>query len=248
MQIDEYRKLAETEDGMWYFHALNRRMLLPLRRWRGRPARVLDAGCGTGGLIRTLASHEPAWAITGLDFSPVACSLARERTSAEIVEGSITDLPFAAESFDIVTCADVLSQVWDGSLALREFARVLRPGGVVVINVAAYQWMWSYHDDTCETRHRYRRSELLRLVQDCGLRPTRATYANMLVFPLIIARRKLFPPSSPTSDVQAYPSAVESVCGAMAWLEHAWLRRGGSLPTGCSVFLAACRPPRSAQG
>lgn len=241
MQIDEYRKLAETEDGMWYFHALNQRMLLPLQPWRGKQARVLDAGCGTGGLIRTLSSQESHWAITGLDFSPIACSLARERTSAEIVEGSITDLPFPESSFDIVTCADVLSQVHDGSMALREFARVLRPGGVAVINVAAYRWMWSYHDETCETRHRYRRSELLRMVRACGLLPIQASYANIFVFPLIIARRKLLPPKAATSDVKAYPPAVESFCASLGRFEHAWLHRGGSFPTGCSVFLAASK-------
>jgi ubiquinone/menaquinone biosynthesis C-methylase UbiE len=241
MQIDEYRKLAETEDAMWYFHALNRRMLLPLQHWHGKPARVLDAGCGTGGLIRSLSSQEPLWAITGLDFSPIACSLAQESTLAETVQGSITDLPFPEGSFDIVTCADVLSQVENGSTAVEEFARVLRPGGVVVINVAAYRWMWSYHDKTCETHHRYRRSELLRMVRACGLRPLQASYANMFIFPLIIARRKLFPPRDATSDVQTYAPAIDIFCGAMAGLEHAWLKRGGSLPTGCSVFLAASK-------
>jgi ubiquinone/menaquinone biosynthesis C-methylase UbiE len=241
MQIDEYRKLAETGDAMWYFRALNHRMMLPLQHWHGKPARVLDAGCGTGGLIRTLSTQNPLWAITGLDFSPIACSLAQESTLAEIVQGSITELPFPAESFDLVTCADVLSQVLNGSMALGEFARVLRPGGVVVINVAAYRWMWSYHDKTCETHHRYRKSELLKMVRDCGLRPLQASYANMILFPLIIARRKLFPPRSATSDVQTYSPAIDLFCGAMAGLEHAWLKRGCSLPTGCSVFLAASK-------
>jgi ubiquinone/menaquinone biosynthesis C-methylase UbiE len=239
MHIDEYRKLAEIEDVMWYFHALNQRMLLPLQPWRGKPARVLDAGCGTGGLIRSLSRQEPHWSITGLDFSPIACSLARESTSVETVQGSITDLPFPQASFDIVTCADVLSQVPDGSTALREFARVLRPGGVVVINVAAYRWMWSYHDETCETHHRYRKSELLRMVRACGLRPHQASYANMFIFPLIIARRKLFPPRAATGDVRQYPILVNIFCRSMAHLEHAWLRHGGILPTGSSVFLAA---------
>jgi len=242
MHIDEYRKLAEVEDHMWYFSALNQRMLIPLRPWHGKPAQLLDAGCGTGGLIRTLSREEPKWSITGLDFSSVACTLARERTGSEILVGSITDLPFPAESFEILTCADVLSQVEDGSQALREFARVLRPGGIAVINVAAYGWMWSYHDKTCVTRHRYRKSELLRLVQECRLEPVMASYVNMLVFPLIIGRRKLFPPRTPSSDVRLYPQMVESFCSAMAWVEHHWLARSGVFPTGCSVFLAARKP------
>jgi len=242
MQLDEYRKLAETEDRMWYFHALHQRMLLPLQQWRGKPASVLDAGCGTGGLIRSLSSQEPHWTITGLDFSPIACSLTRERTSAEIVEGSITKLPFPKCSFDIVTCADVLSHVKDGSLALHEFARVLRPGGVAVINVAAYRWMWSYHDEQVETRHRYRRSELMSMARSSGLRPLRASYANMIIFPLIIARRKFLPPKAATSDVMIYSPLVETIFASMAKLEYAWLQLGLSFPTGCSVFLAASKP------
>jgi SAM-dependent methyltransferase len=239
MHIDEYRKLAETEDKMWYFHALNRRMLIPLGPWQGRQAKVLDAGCGTGGLIRALQKYSPDWSITGLDFSPIACAYARETTRAEIVEGSITELPFAAESFDILTCADVISQVTDGTSAIKEFARVLRPNGVLVINVAAYQWMWSYHDDTCETQHRYRRSELVKMVKSLGLVPLQATYANMLIFPMIIARRKVFPPSAATSDVQTYPSIIENLFGRISQLEQAWLQRGASFPTGCSVFVSA---------
>lgn len=242
MHIDEYRKLAEVEDNMWYFSALNQRILLPLAPWQGRRAQVLDAGCGTGGLIRALSQFEPLWSITGLDFSPVACSLAQERTEANILQGSITELPFPNAHFDIVTCADVISQVEDASLALREFARVLRPGGALVINVAAYRWMWSYHDDTCETRHRFRRSELVQMAKECGLEPIQASYANMMIFPFIIARRKVFPPANPTSDVQTYSPVIDHLFGSLARLEHGLLHQGLSLPTGSSVFLSARKP------
>jgi SAM-dependent methyltransferase len=242
MQLDEYRKLAEVEDEMWYFHTLNSRMLLPLDPWRDRPAQVLDAGCGTGGLIKALQAAGPHWQITGLDFSPTACRLAQERTGAKIVQGSITALPFPDETFNIVVSADVISQVEDGSQAIGEFARVLKSGGMVVLNVAAYQWMWSYHDITCETKHRFRRSELLRLLEGAGLSPRLSSYANMLIFPLIFARRKLFPPAHPTSDVQSYSPAIEGLCGAMARLEYASIRWGLSLPAGCSVFVAAVKP------
>jgi SAM-dependent methyltransferase len=246
MQLDEYRKLAEVEDRMWYFRALNRR----IAHWLARelspdPAQVLDAGCGTGGLIKHLRAAQREWRLTGLDFSPRACELARLRTNVEIVEGSITALPFADASFDAVVSADVICQVEDGAQALREFARVLRPGGVMLLNVPAFRWLWSYHDDTCETKHRYTRPELAALAKEAGFEVRFASYANGLSLPLIAARRKLFPPADPTSDVRLYPAPVEAIFAGMARLEYAWMNLGWGLPLGSSVYLVARKPVRA---
>jgi SAM-dependent methyltransferase len=243
MQLDEYRKLADVEDRMWYFRALNRRITHWLaRELPPRPAQVLDAGCGTGGLIKHLRVAQPDWRLTGLDFSPRACEWARLRTNAEIVEGSITALPFADGSFDAVVSADVVCQVEDGARALREFARVLRPGGLVLVNVPAFRWLWSYHDDTCETKHRYTRPELTALAQEAGFGVRFASYANGLSLPLIAARRKLFRPAGPTSDVRLYPAPVEAIFAGMARLEFAWMDFGWRLPLGSSVFMVASKP------
>lgn len=239
MQLDEYRKLAEVEDRMWYFHALNRRCA----HWLARllpagPARVLDAGCGTGGMIKSLRVAHSDWSLTGLDFMPLACKLARERTGVEVVQGSITELPFTDGAFDAVVSADVVCQVEDGARALREFARVVRPGGVVLVNVPAFMWLWSYHDDTCQTKHRYTRAELIGLFRAAGLEPQFASYANLLPLPLIAARRKLFPPAKPTSDVLLYPAPIEAGFAALAWLEFQVTRGGMWAPLGSSVFVA----------
>lgn len=243
MHLDEYRKLAEVEDRMWYFHALNRRVAHWLRRaLRPGPASVLDAGCGTGGLIKALRAANPLWRPTGLDFSPRACELARQRTGAEITEGSITDLPFAGGQFDAIVSADVVCQVEDGGRALREFARCVRPGGAVLVNVPAFRWLWSYHDDTCETKHRYTRPELVALFRAVGLTVDFATYANLPALPLIAARRKLLKPADPTSDVRLYPAPVEAMFAGMAWLEFTWMRAGIASPLGSSVFVAGRRP------
>lgn len=243
MHLDEYRKLAEVEDRMWYFRALNRRFARWLAEGLGAgPARVLDAGCGTGGLIKDLRAHNPDWTLTGLDFSARACELARLRTDAEIVEGSILDLPFGDGTFDAVVSADVVCQVEDGGRALREFARVVRPGGVVLVNVPAFRWLWSYHDDTCETKHRYTRPELAALARAAELEVRFASYANGLSLPLIVARRKLFRPANPTSDVRLYPAPIEAGFAGLAWLEYAWMNFGWPVPLGSSVFLAARKP------
>ncbi len=248
MQPDEYRKLAETEDRMWYFHALNRRFEHFVRRQLSTgPARILDAGCGTGGLIKHLAAANAEWRLTGVDFMPQACELARKRTGAEIVEGSITALPFGDAVFDAVVSGDVVCQVPEGVNALREFARTVRPGGVVIVNVPAYMWLWSYHDNAVETRHRYTRSELSGLFREAGLEVVLASYANLLALPLIVLRRKVFPPRSPTSDVKLYPAWVEAVFRAMAWIEFAWMRCSWPLAFGSSVFVVGRKPDRAKQ-
>jgi ubiquinone/menaquinone biosynthesis C-methylase UbiE len=85
---------------MWYFHTLNRRMLLPLTELPKHNVSILDAGCGTGGLIKALQRVDANWSIRGLDYSPVACSYARERTSVPIEECSIEALPFGDVLFE----------------------------------------------------------------------------------------------------------------------------------------------------
>lgn len=243
MHLDEYRKLAAVEDQMWYFRALNRRMAQGLvGRMPAGPARVLDAGCGTGGLIRYLQSVHPDWSLTGLDFMPKACELARVRTGVEIVLGSITDLPFGDGEFDAVLAADVVCQVADGARALREFARCVRPGGTVVVNVPAYMWLWSYHDETCETQHRYTRPQLADHFRAAGLQVEFATYANGLSLPLIAARRKLFRPVNRTSDVRLYPDLIEMAFTFLSRLESVGLDRGRPLLLGSSVFVIGRKP------
>lgn len=242
MKPDEYRKLAATEDRLWYFRALHARRALWLARLLpAGPARVLDAGAGTGGFIRAVRAAQPAWTLTGVEVSPLACALARERTAAEIVEGSITALPFADGSFDAVTTGDVLYHLEDPAAALREFARVLRPGGVVVVNEPAYRWLWSYHDEAVSSKHRFTRPELAAALRHARFAVRFASYANMTILPLVIARRKLFPPAAPTSDVEMPPAPVEKLLGGIAALEQAWMGRGFALPAGSSVFVAGVK-------
>jgi len=155
MQPDEYRRMAAVEDSMWYYRALHRHIGRSLAR-AGLPAaaRVLDAGCGTGGLLRRLGAAHPPWHLTGIDVSPLACALARERTPATIVEGSVAALPFGPAQFDAVVSCDVLCQVEDPALVVRELHRCLRPGGTVVLTMPAYGWLFSYHDQAVQSRRR----------------------------------------------------------------------------------------------
>jgi SAM-dependent methyltransferase len=253
MAPDEYLKLADVEDRMWYFRALHRHIERELSAAVGaRAATVLDAGCGTGGLIRRLAPVHPEWRWTGIDVSEIACDLATKRTAPDengsvrsqvkIHCGSVTALPFADGAFDAVVSADVLYHIDDDTLALREMARVLRPGGSAIINVPAYRWLWSYHDEAVHGRRRYSRQETIAKLRDAGFVPMRVTFWNTLPFPLVAARRKLLPPPRSGSDVQVFPAPVEAAFDLAMGIERTWLRAFGWLPFGSSIFAVARKP------
>jgi SAM-dependent methyltransferase len=237
VQPDEYRKMAKVEDAMWYYRALHRHVERNLsRRLAGAAPAVLDAGCGTGGLLRHLRGKHPAWQLTGLDFSPLACELARSRTEASVVEGLVTQLPFSDGTFDAVVSCDVLCQIADPGQALREIQRCLKPGGVVVLTMPAYQWMYSYHDREVGNLRRYNCGEVGAEMRGAGLAVVYNTYWNMLPFPLAVLRRKVFPPAESASDVRVYPAPVEAAFNGLMALEHAWLDMDFRLSIGNSVL------------
>jgi len=250
MNADEYRKLAEVEDRMWYFRSLHRHVARVLAKAGVKPdAHLLDAGCGTGGMILRLGREQPGWRWSGIDFMPLACELARERCAqgTDIREASVTALPFAEASFEAVVSADVICQVEDADVAVREFFRVLKPGGVVVINVPAYMWMWSYHDDSCQTKHRYTRPEVEALMNEAGFGDGWSTHLNALPFPLLWAKRKLLRSSKDTSDMKDYPAIVDAGFSALVAPEHAWLKAGGRWAWGSSVFAVARKPVKKVE-
>jgi len=242
MEAAEYRKMAAVEDGMWFYRALHAHVRRELTaHYGGRPARLLDAGCGTGGLIRRLAAVEPAWRWTGVDVEPLACALARERCVGEIREASVLALPFGEGEFDAVVLSDVLYHLDDDAAALWEAHRVLRPGGVLVVNVPAYRWLWSYHDEATHARRRYTRGEVVGKLRAAGFGAVRATHWNALPLPLVVVRRKLLPAPRGGSDVRLYPVPVEALFRAAMAVERGWLSLAGSLPFGSSILARAVK-------
>lgn len=247
MEDAEYDRLAAVEETLWYFRALHQRVRQALAAAALAPgAALLDAGCGTGGLVRRLAAWRPDLRLTGLDLSPLACERARAR-GADVREGSVEELPFADAGFDAITSLDVLTQVELPQLALLECFRCLRPGGWLVLNAAALPWLWSYHDERVQSRRRFRRRGLCRLVREAGFVVQAATYWNTLLFPLVVVRRKLLPPPPGQSDVRPVWRPLDLALGAIAAAERAINRAGVPLPFGSSVFLLARKPaPRVA--
>ena len=132
--------------------SLGRHLLAELSRLPlPRPARVLDAGCGSG---RTLLELRRLGDASGIELSPQAAEIARSRSGLEIKVGRLEELPWDEDTFDLVTCMDVIEHTPDDRVTLRELRRVCKPGGWLFVTVPAYQALWSPHD---EVNHHYRR-------------------------------------------------------------------------------------------
>jgi SAM-dependent methyltransferase len=242
----EYRRMFEAEDTQWWYagqraiaHALLEPALARLAD-RARPLRILDAGCGTGGNLVHLARLGRA---VGIDLAPEALDLCRAR-GVRAVRSALATLPFPGGSFDVVTSFDVLYHQWvgDDGAAVGEMARVLRPGGLLLVRVPALRILWGAHDEEVQSRHRYTRGELLALLETCGLRTERATYCNSILFPLLLARRTLDRFSGRRgSDVGFLPAPLEWAFKRALLAEATVVRRGLALPHGASVLALARR-------
>lgn len=237
MSAGYHELLDRVERDHWWFKALRRLVADTLALAAPPPADVLDVGCSTGHLLAALPD---GYARTGIDFSEDAVRLAQQlRPGIDFRTGSIEALPLPDASFDAVLATDVVSAVGvdDDQLAVSELRRVLRPGGLLIVQVAAYEWLRSGHDPASGTARRYTAGELERLLREHGLSPVHVTYRVTTVFPVAAAWR-LLRRGTEQSDVVPVAEPLNRLFGAAMAAEHdIALRR--RLPFGLSVFAVA---------
>lgn len=233
-----------VEDRHWWYVGVRReveRWLRTLSPGPGERLAVLDAGCGTGGLLANLRTT--AWR-AGVEISTEGIRLARKRGAVSLVRASVAALPFADESFDAVVSIDVLchSGVVERQAA-EEAARVLRPGGLFLVQLPAFDFLRGEHDAAVWTKRRYRRAEVATLLSSAGLVLRRSYYRNSLLFPLAAAarlvRRGGKTRESARSDVRPVPRPLNAALSGVLALER---RLGGRFPFGLSVFCVAAKP------
>ena len=204
---------------------------------------ILDCGCGTGANMKRLSRHGR---VAGFDISHSGLLFAHSYDQRRIVRASITDIPFASASFDLVTSFDVLSTLDDGmeQRALAEIHRVLRPGGALIVNTAALRFLRGQHAVFASEIRRLSRSQLRTSLERSSFRISRLTYTNFSLLPLMVpvrAAQRLMGLSTPEetgADISTPAAPLNATLSAFLAAE-AFALKFVNMPLGSSLLALA---------
>jgi SAM-dependent methyltransferase len=240
LNSEEYGIMYRVEDHHWWYKGMERITRLVLDRWvSGNPRlRILDAGCGTGA---ALAGYLKDYGqVTGFDLAHEAMRYCKYRHIDCLARASVVSIPFRSLIFDLVTSFDVLCErsIRDDLAALKEFHRVLVPGGQVLLRLPAMKWLRGRHDQAVYIARRYTRREVAERLTSAGFTVQHISYGNAVFLPLIWLKRyveRLFPPRKISSDLTFNVGPINGLLQTILSSEAPLVARGW-LPVGVSLF------------
>lgn len=242
MHAPEYERMYKIEDRDWWFVSRRELVISHLRRClRVKNPVILDIGCGTGATAKLLKEHGD---VVGIDFSQLALTACEKRGIDHLVQGSATSIPLADNSVDVIVATDILEHLDGDEAALAEFQRILKPGGMAIISVPAYQFLWSDHDEALMHKRRYTSKLLADRIKKAGLASRYHGYALSLLFPLALMRlikKKSKKNEVPEAQHVDLPEWTNQCLIRFQRLENL-LFRWGSLPWGLSVISVVEKP------
>jgi len=233
---------ARAEASHFWFHGF-RKIVVPALAdiAAGRPGlRLVDCGAGTGHNLALLSPHGD---VVAFDLAPTALTKGR-LDGRPLIRADVTRIPFRSETFDVATSFDVLQCVPDDTGAVREMARVLKPGGTVLLTLAAFDLLRGDHAEVWHEAHRYTPASARALVAQAGLEPVRVSFMFASLFPLMLGARLLQRLTRPyrrvkeDADIVVPHAAVNAVLTALVSGEAALARRL-PMPVGSSLLVVA---------
>lgn len=187
MLKSQYGNIFAHQDTYWWYKGMAAINTTLLKKYlpKNKKLKILDVGCGPGAALLYLSRFGD---VIGVDLSDEALKFAGKR--GKVMKADISSLPFKDESFDAVSCLDVLYHQWvkDNNKALLEIKRVLKPGGIFLLREPAYDWFRSNEDVVDFTKHRFTKKEIERELSK-SFKILKITYANFLLFPLAFMKR-----------------------------------------------------------
>lgn len=238
MEIKEYQRMYEFEDEYWWFVGRKNNIDKYINSINiTKESSILDAGCGTG--INMIHLSKYSNDIIGIDTSDEAIYFCMQRGLENVIKRDVEDLNLKHNSFDLITALDILEHI-DDTKALSEFYKVLKPKGYLIINVPAFNFLWSKHDEALHHKRRYTKSYLKKKLMSEGFTIENISYWNTFLFlPMMLFRffRKYFSNSSET-DLKVLPKVINKCLIIILKIESTLIGKI-NLPFGVSLLCLA---------
>lgn len=252
MNLIEYSRMFEAEDHHWWYvglHQLIFEVVQKESRRLGRALKIFDAGCGTGRLCQILTAH--GHSVSGCDTSEEALRFCRLRGVSDVYQADLNNVELETAIFDVITSVDVLyhTGIADDVAVMRRLRNGLKPGGMLVLNLVAYEFLRSTHDVAVHTRERYTRAMLCERLKGAGFEIAFATNRVSILFPFIAVFRvlaritvnRIADPGEVSSDTFVPHRLINALLLKVMGLENILLGVT-ALPFGSSVFVVARKP------
>jgi SAM-dependent methyltransferase len=245
MNIEYEIKYHQIEENYWWFQARRDMVFRLVQALKlSSNADILEIGCSGGPLLQRLRSVGYTQ-LTGIDISEAGIAVAQQRGIPNVSCMDGTKLAFPDASFDLVVASDVLEHIQDEAQALQEWARVLRPGGRLLVFVPAFQFLWGKHDVVNQHFRRYTANQLATVVRGANLKVSRTSYWNVsLFFPTAVVRlfKHLLPKNNApvTDDLFAVSPLLNKLLSGFIQGENRLLQAINA-PIGVSVFTLASK-------
>ena len=239
----EYNAMAKCEKEMWWYKCLHQITLEKIEKLSTKEAKILDAGCGTGGMLNYL--HNQGFTnITGFDLSPDAIEHAKKNAALQVQLLSILECDkfYAKNSFDLIICNDILCLLRgnDDRLAFNKLISLLKPGGFLLMNFAVGKLFSGTHDVACEMVKRYSKNQIIELVDGSESKIEELIYWPFLLSPLILFVRLyqrfkliLYKNNEFESDVKLPPQIFNDIFYSVTKFEN---KSMPVKPWGSSIF------------
>jgi 2-polyprenyl-3-methyl-5-hydroxy-6-metoxy-1,4-benzoquinol methylase len=229
----EYTKMNDVEMQHFWYKTIHNLILQNTKQG----INLLDLGCGTGGVVNKVKHQFQT--VVGMDISELSLSFAKVKNpEVEFIQSDLNDLKLDHQ-YSQITCIDVLEYIEDDNSFIQKIHDALAENGTFILNVPAYKWLLSYHDEKVGQQKRYEKKEIVELLERNGLKIKFITFWNTLLFPILLIKRKFL--KSESSDVENIHPVVNKILFNVMRIELFILRFKIRLPFGSSIFVVVTK-------